>query len=124
MSFVNKPLPPKLMASIQKFYHEYRSAVSYAKHNPEDPDPVFKSLDQWEDAKSTKMDVCARICRHYLSRDDIEDIDFKDGQLVFPASNSSNQPFTQNRRILIYSEFPSVAPILRNVSNPRRRQDI
>jgi hypothetical protein len=64
------------------------------------------------------MDVCAKICRHYLSRDDVADVDFKDGQLVLPAldPSASGKPFTQNRRILIYSEFPSMAPILRNVS--------
>jgi TATA-binding protein-associated factor len=94
--------------------------VCYAKVNPEDPDPVFTSLYEWEEAKSTKMDACAKICRHYLSRDDVADVDFKDGQLVLPAHNPSGQPFTQRRRVLIYSEFPSMAPILRNVSAPNQ----
>jgi hypothetical protein len=79
-------------------------------------------MDQWEAAKSTKMDVCAKICRHYLSRDDVEDVKFQDGKLVLPAADSdlSGQPFSQNRRILIYSEFPSMSSILRNVSVPHQ----
>ena len=90
--------------------------MCYAKENPADPDPVFESLDQWEAEKSTKMDICARICRHYLSRDDVEDVGFEHGQLFLPTFDPLGRPFTQNRRVLIYSEFPSMAPILRNVS--------
>lgn len=89
--------------------------MCYAKENPDDPNPVFDSLLKWEMAKSTKMDACAKICQHYLSRDDVADVDFKDGQLVLPTTDNTSPAFTQNRRVLIYSEFPSMTPILRNV---------
>jgi TATA-binding protein-associated factor len=85
------------------------------KANMDKPNPVFRSLDEWEAAKSTKMDACAKICRHDLSCNDVEDVDFKDEHFVLPPSRPSGQPFTQNKRVLIYSEFLSIRPIFQNV---------
>ncbi|KAF8869930.1 SNF2 family N-terminal domain-containing protein [Infundibulicybe gibba] len=80
-----------------KFYLEYRSAVSFAKKDPTSLTPTFNSLDEWEPVKSTKMDACARICHHYLS------------------PGHAQGPSTTNRKILIYSEFPSMTKLLRNI---------
>jgi len=101
----------------KKFYHEYRKAVSYAQDNPDDPLPVFTSLSEWEPVKSTKMDVCVRICKHYLSCDDILNVEFVDGSPVFPElpPTEAPKPFTANRKILIYSESPNVTTLLQNV---------
>ena len=44
--------------------------VGFAHFNLEDPIPVFKTLDDWEKQKSTKIDTCTRMCRHLLARDD------------------------------------------------------
>lgn len=61
------------------------------------------------------MDVCARICQHYLSGDNVPDIEFVDGKPVFPevVPKIGEQ---QQRKILIYSESPSVTVLLKNVS--------
>lgn len=62
------------------------------------------------------MDVCARICVHYLARDDVPDVSFADGQPVFPKIVAiSPEKIQKTRRIIIYSEFPSMAPLLQNV---------
>ena len=102
--------------SLQKFYHEYRTAVSYAQENADDPLPVFKTVDEWNPRKSTKMDVCARVCQHYLSGDDVPDVTFVDGNLVLPGVNLASVERQQQRKILIYSESPSVTVLLKNVS--------
>ncbi|KAF9447919.1 hypothetical protein P691DRAFT_670489 [Macrolepiota fuliginosa MF-IS2] len=98
----------------KKFYLEYRTAVGYAKEDPSDPWPSFESLKEWELVKSTKMDSCARVCLHYLSRDDVEDVAFEDGKPIFPEAPTV--PGEQRmRRIIIFAEFPSMTPLLQNV---------
>lgn len=99
---------------LKKFYHEYRGAVCYAKADPGAPDPSFTTRADWDEIKSTKMDVCARICRYYLYHDDLPDIEFEDGELVLGEVPRDLQ-LTRNRRILIYAEFPSMTPLLKRV---------
>lgn len=100
----------------QKFYLEYRTAVGYAKEDPAALWPTFGSLEEWMPAKSTKMDVCGRICAHYLTHDDVEDVKFEDGKPVFPLVPAiPEDKLKRTRRIIIYAEFPSMAPLLQNV---------
>ncbi|KAM6490053.1 P-loop containing nucleoside triphosphate hydrolase protein [Amanita muscaria] len=99
----------------KKFYMEYRTAVGYAKDDPDMPNPKFKSLAEWEPVKSTKMDVCARICQYYLSSDDVSDVTFEDGKPIFVSSQPTNLSNPAKRHILIFAEFPSMTLILRNV---------
>ncbi|KAF5344038.1 hypothetical protein D9756_011549 [Leucocoprinus leucothites] len=100
----------------KQFYLEYRTAVGYAKEDPSDTFPTFKSLDEWEQSKSTKMDICARVCAHYLTHDDVEDVKFENGQAVFPTvTMEQGRDYPRQRRIIIYAEFTSMAPLLRNV---------
>jgi len=62
------------------------------------------------------MDVCAQICAHYLTHDDIDDVSFIDGQPVFPTTAASPKgQVRRTRRIIIYSEFASMAPLFQNV---------
>jgi TATA-binding protein-associated factor len=61
------------------------------------------------------MYTCAKICKHYLSCNDVKDVNFKDGHLVLPPFSPSGQPFTQDKRVLIYSEFLSMTSIFQNV---------
>lgn len=68
--------------------------------------------------KSTKMDICARVCQHYLSGDNVQDIEFVDGKLVLPKVDHPPVEQKQERKILIYSESPSVTVLLKNVSPP------
>lgn len=82
--------------------------------------PTFKTLDEWEPVKSTKMDVCAKLCQYYLQRDDVPDVEFKDGRPIFPKIRlpQPGQVITQNRKLLIFAEFPSMTGLLRNVRTP------
>jgi hypothetical protein len=100
------------------FYHEYRKAVSYAQENADAPIPSFKTLSEWEPVKSTKIDICVRICQHYLSRDDVPDVAFDDGEPIFPPlpPHDAQKPFTQLRKILVYSESPNMTTLIQNVS--------
>ncbi|KAF9442094.1 P-loop containing nucleoside triphosphate hydrolase protein [Macrolepiota fuliginosa MF-IS2] len=100
----------------KKFYLEYRLAVGYAKGDAGELWPTFKSLEEWEPLKSTKMDVCAKICAHYLTHDDVGDVVFEEGQPIFPDIPDMREADIQRtRRIIIYAEFPSMAPLLQNV---------
>lgn len=111
---INKGQMRNTMHYMQMFYHEYRSAVCYAKSDRDALNPSFDSIAQWEPLKSTKMDVCARICKHYLSGDDVSDVEFKDGKAVFPIVNTEGL-VKKERKILIYAEFPSMTLLLRQV---------
>lgn len=86
---------------------------SKAKFIPEFPE--FKSLQEWEPLKSTKMDTCARICEHMLTRDDVPPIIFKEGQAIFPLIPDSPHPPKMESKILIYQEFTSLRPLLLKV---------
>lgn len=72
---------------------------------------------EWQAKKSTKVDVCARLCLHLLSRDDAPPVDFKDGGVVFPPipASAPGEKISQNLKILIYQEFPSFGPMVRDV---------
>ena len=88
---------------------------SKAKFIPEFPE--FKSLQEWEPLKSTKMDTCARICRHMLTRDDVPPIIFEEGQAKFPQIPPSPHPPKMESKILIYQEFTSLRPLLSKVDS-------
>ncbi|KAF8514105.1 hypothetical protein BU17DRAFT_68522 [Hysterangium stoloniferum] len=64
------------------------------------------TLGDWEPVKSTKMDVCAKICKHYLFDNNIPDVEFNEGVPIFPGLEVPSQ--IMNRRIFIYSESPMV----------------
>ncbi|KAJ3564613.1 hypothetical protein NP233_g8186 [Leucocoprinus birnbaumii] len=100
----------------KKFYLEYRLAVGYAKDDASSLLPSFKSLKEWNLKKSTKMDVCALVCAHYLADDRVEDVSFQDGDVVLPdIPTEYNDDPQKTRRIIVYAEFPSMAPLLQNV---------
>ncbi|KAF5331786.1 hypothetical protein D9758_018091 [Tetrapyrgos nigripes] len=98
----------------KSFYLEYRMLIAYAKDNREDPLPSPKSLKEWNPIRSTKMTVCAMLCRHYLKQDDVGDPQFKNGQPEFPIPPKLKPGETpkRTRKILIYSEFPSLTKLL------------
>ena len=104
-----------------KFYLDYRMGVGYARSSLEDPIPSsLSSMEAWEDKKSTKFDICARMCRHLLSNDDAPPMKFDDGKVVFPEASSQSEKCTQTNKIVIYQEFPSLSPLLRAVRAPWR----
>ncbi|KAJ3564157.1 hypothetical protein NP233_g8477 [Leucocoprinus birnbaumii] len=98
------------------FYLEYRTGVAFAKKHPAEPYPKVKSLEEWELIKSTKMATCAEVCKHYLTHDSVADVEFVDGKVVLPDTSlpPGTKP-TRARRIIIYSEFSSMAPFFQAV---------
>lgn len=107
-----------LMIVSRAFYIEHRMAVGYARLSLEEKIPTFESLPQWKEKMSTKMDTCARICQHLLSRDDAPEPLIVDGQLVLPPLPDlpEGEEPQQTVKIIISQEFPSLSPLLRNVS--------
>jgi hypothetical protein len=89
--------------------------LGFAKETPESPIPKFVSLSDWERQKSTKFDVCARVCQHLLRRDDIPDVLFLDGELKLSQMEEASEA-RKTRRILVYQEFSSMSGLLQNVS--------
>jgi hypothetical protein len=87
------------------------------KEDPSEPDPISSTMAKWQAAKSTKMDVCTSITQYYLSRDDAPDMEFKDGQVVFPflLPPAEGVAISQTRSMGIYAEFPSMTGLLINV---------
>lgn len=106
-----------LMIVSRSFYLEHRMAIGYARYNLDEKIPKFESLEDWEPIKSTKMDVCARMCQHLLSRDDAPEITVENGQIVIPPlpSLQPGEPCSQTSKILISQQFPSLGGLLRNV---------
>ncbi|KXN82358.1 hypothetical protein AN958_02655, partial [Leucoagaricus sp. SymC.cos] len=84
------------------------------KEDPSDLWPMFDTLEEWESKKSTKMDVCARICGHYLQHDEVDDIYFEEGEAMFPDI-IDDPTIPRKHRIIIYAEFPSMIPTLKKV---------
>jgi TATA-binding protein-associated factor len=103
---------------MKKFYLEYRMATGYAKDDPNKPIPIINNMEEWDKCKSTKMDVCAKICQHLLTRDDAPDVEFEEGVPIFPPFPDFLEGIEvpKKNRILIYQEFPSLGGLLRQVS--------
>jgi hypothetical protein len=88
--------------------------VTFAK-TPDGPIPVFKTLPEWKELLSTKIDNLARISLHILTRDDMPLVYFLHGVCYYPAA-PGGKGFTRMVKILIYIEFPSYSSLVRNVS--------
>ncbi|KAF9534095.1 hypothetical protein CPB83DRAFT_757111, partial [Crepidotus variabilis] len=98
------------------FYIEYRMGASWPRMTQTDDIPTFKSLEEWNQKGSIKYTVAAELIRHYLSRDDVEDVIFSNGQAVFPQpTDAASSTPSQNNKILVYQEFTSLGPLFRNV---------
>lgn len=99
------------------FYMEYRTSVVYARDHPNDAIPVFKSLQEWEKLKSTKLDTAARLCRYLLTRDDLPVPTFENGtvNLDIPPTREG-ETITQNCKIVVFAEFSSMISLFKNVS--------
>ena len=96
-----------------------RIPTIYARRDLKDPIPLFKTLDDWTSRKATKIDTCARICQYLTSSDRARVPKAENGSVIFPPIPPL-KPGEQEKRtnkILIYQEFPSLGPLLRNVSH-------
>jgi len=78
----------------------------------------FTSLDAWSNAKSTKMDIAAKIIAYLLTRDDAPDVTFSNGAAIFSPfpQLADGHAITQENKVVLYLEFPSLGHIMRNVS--------
>lgn len=93
-------------------------AVGYARDNPNDEIPYFQTLAQWVPLKSTKMDMCARMCVHLLSRDDAPPLVFEGGSVTFNPipETQPGEIIKRDTKIVIYQEFTCLGSLLQNVS--------
>lgn len=103
----------------RSFYIEHRMAVNYARLNLSEKPPVFKTLAEWETKKSTKIDTCARIIKHILSRDDAPELEVVDGKIHIPdlPPLSPEQLDKLVDKAILYQEYPSLGPLLHNVGS-------
>lgn len=96
---------------------EKPKANDKSKDESESSVPEFTTLQQWEPVKSTKMDTCAKICQYMLTRDNLPEPIFKGGQVIFPDIPRTSPTIEKKEtKILIYQEFTSLRPLLRNVT--------
>jgi hypothetical protein len=83
---------------------------------------VLRRSQEGQQKKSTKIETCALICLHLLSRDDAPPMIFKDGNVFFPEipQPQPGEVISQSNKILIYLEFPSFGPLVRSVCALRK----
>ena len=99
------------------FYLEYRQGVCFPRKTRKEPIPKFLTMDDWQKAKSTKFDICAKLVSHILQHDDAPEIEVHDRKVTFPKIPCELPKHPKhNTKILIYQEFPSLGALLRNVS--------
>ncbi|TFK17447.1 hypothetical protein FA15DRAFT_605046 [Coprinopsis marcescibilis] len=96
------------------FYLEHRMGVSFARETANASIPLFTSIADWEEKKSTKIDCLVRMVQHILLRDDMPPIEFVDGAPVFGPAPSS-PTFTRDIKVLVYQEFPAFMGLVRSV---------
>ena len=99
------------------FYLPSRMGAVYLRLSLKGKIPRFATLEDWEKRKSTKVDICSKICLHILSRDDAPMMEFKDGQVFFPKvpPPAPGESVSRLDKILIYLDFASFGPLLCNV---------
>ena len=99
------------------FYLPYRMGACCPRLSPKDPIPKFRTKEEWDAGKFTKFDVCAKLIKHLLKRDDAPEIVVQDGKVKFPrlTNEQKAKPVSRTRKILIYQEFPCLGSLLRNV---------
>ncbi|TFK16542.1 hypothetical protein FA15DRAFT_607075, partial [Coprinopsis marcescibilis] len=88
------------------FYLEHRMGVSFARETTNASIPLFTSISDWEEKKSTKIDCLVRMVQHILLRDDMPPVEFVDGVPVFGPAPSTTA-FTRDIKVLVYQEFPA-----------------
>ena len=59
---------------------------------------------------------------HYLSGDNVSDMEFINGQAVFPTTGAQSAAVTPEQKVIIYAEFPSMTPLLQNASTTSDNQ--
>ncbi|THU90177.1 hypothetical protein K435DRAFT_864524 [Dendrothele bispora CBS 962.96] len=96
---------------------KYLTKVSFRMYaqDHDGPIPVFITKEEWKAMKSTKIDIVMLACRWYLWHDEVLDMEFRDGKAQFPNCIPMSDNTKRTRKILIYSEFITVTPLLKNI---------
>ncbi|KAG2124639.1 hypothetical protein DEU56DRAFT_916989 [Suillus clintonianus] len=105
-----------------KFYLVARTKVAFPRHTSPTY-PTVKTLEEWSNVRSTKVDVLVTLLTWHLESDGHPVHEFNvdsnfgkdEGQEVYP--NARNQEFPHlmsmgKRKILVYTEFPMMVPLL------------
>ena len=89
----------------------------YPRLDLNDPIPRFKTLEDWQQRKSTKIDTAAKMILHILSRDDAPMMEFRDGEVFFPEipPPAPGENVSRLDKVLLYAEFASFGPLIRDV---------
>lgn len=116
---------------IQKFYLEGRTKVAFPNHTTPIY-PVVATLEEWNGVRSSKVDLLVKLLHHHLLDDKHQQVDWVDvdGLSVpmwrdaggCPMEGGPREVDTSlmtlgTRKILIYHEFPMMAPLLVSVSD-------
>jgi hypothetical protein len=106
-----------MKAFSSSFYLPSRMGATYPRLSLKDKIPRFKSMDDWESHKTTKVDICARMCSHLLSRDDAPSMIFEDGTVIFPEvpAPMPGERVSQELKLLVYEDFASLGPLVQDV---------
>lgn len=105
------------MIVSRSFYIDHKLATGFARIDLSENIPTFETLEQWRELKSTKVDTVALACVHLLSSDSAPRIYVENDVAIFPPipPRLDGKEHTKTNKILIYQEFPSMTPLLRNV---------
>lgn len=92
--------------------------VGHARSSLTEPIPTFKGDPDWRSKCSTKMETCANILKYILQDDLAPPIEFKDGNVIYglPRQLGPEEKYPQTAKAIIYQEFPSLTPLLKEVS--------
>ncbi|RXW12649.1 hypothetical protein EST38_g13204 [Candolleomyces aberdarensis] len=101
-------------ATSQTFYLEHRMGVTFARADPDEPIPVFKTIKEWEQQMSTKINVLVIVSRYILTRDDMPPVRFENGAPVLSPAPTTLR-FTREIKIVIYQEFPLYTALVINI---------
>ena len=108
-----------MKAFASSFYLASRMGATYPRLSLEEKIPRFQTREDWDSRKSTKVDMCARMCSHLITRDDAPSMIFEDGKIIFPEVPKPlpGEQISQQLKIVIFEDFASFGPMVRDVRN-------
>ncbi|KAH6905669.1 hypothetical protein BKA70DRAFT_1225379 [Coprinopsis sp. MPI-PUGE-AT-0042] len=96
--------------STENFFLKERMGVVFPREK-DSPLPVYKTRREWEADPPSKLNAVVLLIRHLLRSDDAPMPFTKDFEMVFP-NIPDDKPAKQTRKILVFNEFPSFAPLI------------
>ena len=97
----------------QHFYTEYRTFVAYPSASKKQYN-AFKSLEEYQAAPSSKLNLLIKLVKHALLHDDIQAASFdSDGNVQWPLVPDT--PNQMMQKVIVYHEFTMMAPLILSV---------